>query len=131
MKKFMILLLGLLAFGTVSAQQAYPRDITLRWTNPSTYVGGEAILEGDLRGIVASCIRQDNTIAFDTEIAINPVVGSTQEHTFAGSIPQPGSYTCAVFAVTVDNVEGDPSNLVIQKYTGKPERITDLVVVFN
>ena len=117
---WLLLLLAPSAF----AQQDYPRDITLTWTWPTLYTDNTVIQPGDLRGAFITCDRQDGTRVIDTEIPITTALGSTQTEVFVGFIPQPGTYTCFSFAITVDDISSDPSNPASKKYTGKPLPIT-------
>ena len=109
----------------VAAQQDYPRDLTLSWTNPSEYENGDPILEGDLRAILATCWRNNdpNTLVVEEEVPINPVVGSEQTHTFVGSISQPGTYLCVAYAVTSTDIYSDPSNTKAFRFIGKPKPV--------
>lgn len=104
-----------------NAQQSYPRDLTLSWTQPTTYVDGSLIGAGELRGTLLTCWRQNdpNTMVIDEEVAA-PNAGGSYEHTFLESINQPGTYLCVAYAVTVDDLYSDMSNTVDRKYTGKP-----------
>lgn len=122
MKKALFSLILLFAAGTANAQSAnFPRDITLNWTMPTSYVDGTPIGAGELRGALATCWRQNspNDFIVDQEVAA-PNAGGSYSHVFAGVVPNPGTYICGLFAVTVDNIYSDMSNTVDRKVTGKP-----------
>lgn len=110
------LLLPAMAF----AQQDYPRDITLSWTNPSLYEDGSAIEAGDLESIRVECFRgSDITPAFTSAVP-DTGEGLAQSETYVAVIPRPGTYTCFAYAIVVGGAESNPSNSVNRKYTGKP-----------
>ena len=68
MKKLLICAVVLFAQNAF-AQQDYPRDITLSWTNPSLYVDGTSIDPGDLDSIRVTCFRgSDTTPAFTSTV---------------------------------------------------------------
>lgn len=100
----------------------FPAALTLTWTNPDRYVDGSAIMPGDLAFIHAFCWRNNapDTMVIDSRVPINAQVGSQQTYTWGNSISRPGTYICAVAAVTVDETYSDLSNTVERKYTGKP-----------
>ena len=122
--KYLFLLAGLLLASTASAQQEYPRDITLSWTNPSLYVDGTPIEAGDLTGIRLECYRHDDAITpviAATEVALGE--GAPQSVTYSGGIAKPGTYTCYGYAIVIGGIESDPSLPTSQKYVGKPQSI--------
>ena len=103
------------------AQQDYPRDIDYCWTLPTKYVDGTDIQPGDLASTRIVSVRQDNTVAIDELVPVGTVLpGERQCHTFAGSIPQPGTYTAVAYAITVDDISSDASAEAVKKFTGKP-----------
>ena len=119
-EKMIRLLLVLLTLPVVAfAQQDYPRDITLSWTNPSQYVDGSVIEAGDLESIRVECFRGSDTVATFVSSVPDTGEGAPQTETFAGVIPQPGTYTCFAYAIAV-GVESDASNAASRKFTGKP-----------
>lgn len=122
MKFIYTTLLLLLLSSTASAQQGYPRDITLSWVWPTTYVDTTLIQDGDLRGGDLFCFRNQDTVpVIDTlPVVIAGLPGSPQTETFVGVIPQPGTYHCFLTAVTVDAISSDFSNEATKKFTGKP-----------
>lgn len=105
----------------VYAQQDYPRDLTLSWSQPTQYVDGTTIGAGELRGALATCWRHNspNDFIVDEEVPA-PNAGGQYSYTFVGVVPGPGTYVCGMFAVTVDDIYSDMSNTVDRKYTGKP-----------
>jgi hypothetical protein len=111
-----------IAFG----QQAFPRDITLSWTNPDSYVPvapatvGEPIAPGDLESIRVECFRNSETTPAFTRVVPDTGEGQPQSETFVGVIPQPGTYRCFAYATVVGGAESDPSNEALRKFTGKP-----------
>lgn len=118
MRRAIFLLLFL--SGTSLAQQDYPRDITLSWTNPSQYVDGSIIETGDLDSIRVTCFRGNDTTPTFTSSVPDTGEGAAQEETYLGAIPQPGTYTCFAYAKVVTGEESDASNPTEKKYTGKP-----------
>lgn len=121
MKKLMIGLFLLFVSLPAMAQQGYPRDITLTFRWPTTYVSGELIQEGDLRGGDAICFRnQELAPTFDLRMDIGVPLGSLESILFAGVIPRPGNYRCFVTAVTVDEISSDLSDEARRRFTGKP-----------
>lgn len=110
----------LLLAATAQAQQDYPRDITLSWLNASEYVDGTAIEAGDLTGVRIECFRQNDTTPIVTGTFPATGEGATQTETFAGAIPQPGTYTCYGYSIVIGGIESDASNPAQRKYVGKP-----------
>ena len=117
--KYLTLLLLVVA-GAACAQQDYPRDITLSWTNASQYTDGTAIEAGDLTGTRIECFRQNDTVPIVTGTFVPTGEGQPQTEVFAGSIPQPGTYTCFGYSVVIGGIESDASNPASKKYVGKP-----------
>ena len=119
MKK-LVLAGALLLSGAVLAQQDYPRDITLSWTNPSEYVDGSIIEAGDLDSIRVECFRGSETAPTFTSTVADSGEGLAQSETYVAVIPNPGTYTCFAYAIVVDGTESDASNSAERKYIGKP-----------
>lgn len=105
---------------SASAQQDYPRDITLSWLNASEYVDGTAIEAGDLTGVRIECFRQNDTTPILTGTFPATGEGATQTETFGGAIPQPGTYSCYGYSIVIGGIESDASNPAQRKYVGKP-----------
>jgi hypothetical protein len=103
-----------------SAQQDYPRDITLSWTNADSYTDGTAIQAGDLTGTRIECFRQNDTAPMLTGTFVPTGEGEPQTETFTGAIPNPGTYTCYGYSIVIGGIESDPSNPAQKKYVGKP-----------
>ena len=101
------------------AQQDYPRSITLSWTNPVLYTTGETIQPGDLADTRLVCIRNSGETVLDELVPVSAGPGGPEEATFT-AIPNPGTYTCEAFAITIDGESSDASAAVSVKYTGKP-----------
>jgi hypothetical protein len=120
MRKVTVLIMLLLGAAAV-AQQNYPRDITLSWTAPVLYVDGTAIQQGDLKETRIYCERNDGSVVIDEAVPMIGGPGDPQEYVFSGAIPQPGTYTCTSFAVTIDDISSDASDPATIKYTGKPQ----------
>ncbi len=118
MKRFWLLILFAAPFAY--AQQDYPRDITLSWTNADSYVDGTPIEAGDLTGVRIECFRQNETVPIVTGTFPPTGEGAVQTETFAGSIPQPGTYTCYGYSIVIGGIESDPSSPAQKKYVGKP-----------
>jgi hypothetical protein len=114
-------LVGLVGLSSLaSAQQDYPRDITLNWINPSQYVDGSVIEAGDLDSIRVECFRGSDAAATFVETREDTGEGAAQSETYVGVIPQPGTYTCFAYAIVIGGTESDPSNPTSRKYIGKP-----------
>lgn len=121
-----VILALLLAPLTAMAQQEYPRDITLSWTNASEYepiapaTVGDPIAAGDLTSVRIECFRNNDTVA--TFTATVPVTGEglSQSEIFVGVIPSPGTYRCVSYSIIFDGTESVASNSTSKKYTGKP-----------
>lgn len=118
MRKFWLLILFAAPFAY--AQQDYPRDITLSWTNADSYVDGTPIEAGDLTGVRIECFRQNETVPIVTGTFPPTGEGAVQTETFEGSIPQPGTYTCYGYSIVIGGIESDPSSPAQKKYVGKP-----------
>jgi hypothetical protein len=116
----MIAVLSLLLISiSANAQQDYPRDITLSWTSADSYTDGTLMETGDLTEEHFDCYRQNEaTPTFSVTI---PAIGegAVRSETFAGVIPNPGTYRCEGFSLTVDDIS-DASNSAFKKFTGKP-----------
>lgn len=115
-----LLMLAMLA-APAQAQQDYPRDITLSWTNASQYTDGTSIEAGDLTGVRIECFRQNDTVPMLTGTFVPTGEGLAQTEVFAGAIPQPGTYTCYGYSVVIGGIESDASNPASKKYVGKPQ----------
>ncbi len=119
MKKVWLFCLLFIATGA-SAQQDYPRDITVSWTNTDSYVDGTTIETGDLTGVRIECFRQNEITPVVTGTFPPTGEGLPQTEVFVGSIPQPGTYTCFGYSIVVGGIESDASNPAQKKYVGKP-----------
>jgi len=111
----------LLLSTTCAAQQDYPRDITLSWVNADSYVDDTPIEPGDLTGVRIECFRQNDTTPILTGTFPAAGEGAPQTETFAGAIPQPGTYTCYGYSIVIGGIESDPSTPAQKKYVGKPK----------
>ena len=120
MRIIIVVLLTLVA-ASANAQQNYPRDITLSWTNADSYTDGTAIESGDLTGVRIECFRQNDTTPTVTGTFPATGEGLAQTETFSGAIPQPGTYTCYGYSIVIGGIESDPSNPAQRKYVGKPQ----------
>jgi len=118
--RYMIAVVCLLMSASAFAQQDYPRDLTLSWTNPSAYEGGAPIEAGDLETIRLECFRSNDTVAAFTAAVPDTGEGLAQSETFVAVIPSPGTYRCYAYAIVVGGAESQPSNEALKKYTGKP-----------
>lgn len=121
------LILAVLLFPVLAcAQQGYPRDITLSWTNPDSYepippaTVGDPIQPGDLESIRVQCFRNAEIVPTFVSTVPDTGEGLPQTETFAAAIPQPGTYSCFAYAIVVGGVESGPSNEALKKFTGKP-----------
>lgn len=120
--KYLTILLLLLS-ASAFAQQDYPRDLTLSWTNASQYVDGSVIEAGDLTGVRIECFRQNDTVPLFTGNFAPTGEGLAQSETFVGVIPNPGTYTCFGYSIVFDGTESDPSVPSSRKFIGKPKSI--------
>ena len=115
------LALALLLDPAAFAQQDYPRDITYCWVLPSQYVDGTAIQQGDLASTRIVSERNDGTQILDELVNVGQLApGENQCRTFLGAVPQPGTYLAVAYAITVDDISSDASNVASRKFTGKP-----------
>jgi hypothetical protein len=105
------------------AQQDFPKDVTVGWTNPDSYVDDTLIEAGDLDAIRIEIYRQNDTVPVFTATVPDTGEGLDQEEVFAAAIPQPGTYRIEGYAIVVGGVESDPSVPLFKKYTGKPRRV--------
>jgi hypothetical protein len=129
--KYMRILLAvlLLAFWAgAHAQQNYPRNITITYTQPTLYDDGTTIDAGELATNRFECSRHDATVVVAESRPVTALPGGSQSEAFTGVIPQPGTYTCFVWVSTVDT-ESDASLPDDQKFTGKPLPVTDVIIV--
>ena len=114
-----VLLLPALSF----AQQDFPRDVSVGWDNPSTYVADTHIAAGDLESIRVEIYRQNDTIPLFTATVPDTGEGAAQLENFPAAIPQPGTYRIEAYAIVVGGVESDSSEPLFKKYTGKPRQV--------
>ena len=103
-----------------NAQQDYPRDITLSWTNADAYVDGTLMEAGDLDAVIIRCFRQNDTVPTFEDMVVDTGEGAAQTETFVGVIPRPGTYNCFARSVVTDGTESDDSAEASVKYLGKP-----------
>ncbi len=120
--KILFLLLLLIPFA-VNAQQDYPRDIDVSWTNPDSYVDDTAIEAGDLENIRVEIYRQNDTVPAFTATIPATGEGTVQAEVFALAIPRPGTYRLEAYAIVLGGIESDPSIPLFKKYVGKPRRV--------
>jgi hypothetical protein len=117
---YILALIALLFAGAAYAQQDYPRDITLTWTNADSYTDGTPILAGDLESVRVECFRNQDTVPTVSRTVPDTGEGAAQTETFTGAIPSPGVYTCVAYSIVVGGAESDASGEASRKYTGKP-----------
>lgn len=110
------------------AQQDYPKELDMCWTNPDSYVDGTPIELGDLDSIRMEVYRQNDTVPVFTATIPDNGEGAQQCEVFANAIPQPGTYRIEGYAIVVGGVESDVSESLFKKYTGKPRKITNITV---
>lgn len=120
MNKLIILVAGLIISSSAFAQQDYPRDITLSWTNTNSYTDGTVMEAGDIDSVRVECFRQNEIIPAFTSTVPDTGEGVAQAETFVGVIPQPGTYNCFAYTIVIDGTESDASNQASGKYVGKP-----------
>jgi hypothetical protein len=117
-----------LVSGLAQAQQDFPKDITVSWTNPEMYVDGTVIETGDLDAIRIEIYRQNDTVPTFTATVPDNGEGAAQSQVFAAAIPNPGTYRIEGYAIVVGGEESDASESAFKKYTGKPRAITFVTV---
>lgn len=127
-KTILITTILILISVSVNAQQNYPRDITVCWTNADSYVDGTLIDTGDLVSDRIEIYRQNDTVpAFTATI---PALGEglDQCETFTSAIPQPGTYRIEGYSIVVGGIESDASESIFEKYIGKPRSMVNITV---
>lgn len=137
MKHFVWLLL--LFAGAASAQQTFPQDITVTFTNADSYTDGTPMEPGDLTcegtevvgtdcGLRFELFRNNNTVPIAVVNVPANGEGQIQTEVLVGIIPQPGTYHLVgysnVFGISSD--PSAPSNT--KKYTGKPRPMISVTV---
>lgn len=130
MKRSIIIavVLSALSVSCAFAQQDFPKDLTVSWTNPSEYTDSTLIEAGDLDAIRIEVYRQNDTTPVFTATIPDTGEGLTQSELFLAAIPQPGTYRIEGYAIVVGGVESDVSESAFKKYTGKPRKITFVTV---
>jgi len=121
--KIYLVMAALLAIAFASnaqAQQSFPRDLTLSWTNASAFVDGTLMEPGDLTGVRAECFRQNDTVPLVTGNFVATGEGLAQNEVLAGAIPRPGTYTCFAYSIVIGGIESDGSSPDMVKFVGKP-----------
>ena len=127
MKRLFIIAL-LFTASSAFAQQDFPKDLTVSWTNPSLYTDDTPIEVGDLDSIRIEVYRQNDLIPVFTATVPDTGEGAAQSELFLDAIPKPGTYRIEGYAIVVGGVESDPSVPAFKKYTGKPRKITFVTV---
>ena len=127
MKRLFIIAL-LFTASSAFAQQDFPKDLTVSWTNPSLYTDDTPIEVGDLDSIRIEVYRQNDLIPVFTATVPDTGEGAAQSELFLDAIPKPGTYRIEGYAIVVGGVESDPSIPAFKKYTGKPRKITFVTV---
>jgi hypothetical protein len=119
------------------AQQNFPRDITISWTNASEYEdviingvpeSGGPIEAGDLEFVRIEIYRQSDTVPVLTATIPDTGEGAAQTELFAGAIPKPGTYRIEGYSIVIGGAESDASESLFKKYTGKPRTITSVTI---
>ena len=121
--KMLLVVFALLFSAHSFAQQNFPKDITITWTNPSEYTDSSLIEPGDLDSIRIEIFRNNNTTPVFTATVPDSGEGLEQTELFGAAIPQPGTYRIEGYAIVVGGVESDPSIPLFKKYTGKPRSV--------
>lgn len=119
--RFLTALALLVAVSGVQAQQNFPRDVEVCWTNATEYEDGTP-LGADLTGIRIEYYRNADTVpAFTAEI---PALGAEQCETFVASVDQPGTYTIVGYSIAL-GLYSAASDPVIRKFIppNKPTNI--------
>ena len=121
--RIMIALALICLSGSAFAQQDFPKDVLVEWTNPSTYVDDSPIEAGDLDSIRVEIYRHNDTVPVFTVTVPDTGEGAPQLENLVSAIPQPGTYRIEAYAIVVGGVESDPSEPLFKKYTGKPRKV--------
>lgn len=120
--KMIIGVIMMITGGAIHAQdQAFPRDLTLSWTNASQYEDSTPIEAGDLASVRLECANNltPTVLVIDQTVAANGE-GLAQTQVFAGVVPTPGTYICYGWSIVTDGTESAPSNPATKKYLGVP-----------
>ena len=123
MKRLFLIVVLLSACGVSQAQQDFPRDITVSWTNPDSYVDGTLIEVGDLEFIRIEIYRHNDIVPVFTATIPDNGEGADQSELFAAAIPKPGTYRIEGYAIVIGGIESDASESAFKKYVGKPRSI--------
>jgi len=132
----LLCILTLLIGTTAQAQQDYPRDLTLSWTNSSEYIDliiggvvtpGGLIEPGDLIGVKVDCYRHNDTVPMLSAIVPATGEGLGQTEIYQGAIPKPGTYRCEAFSIVIGDIYSSASNPTFKKFVGKPKRVTEFI----
>ena len=123
MKRLFLIVVLLSACGVSQAQQDFPRDITVSWTNPDSYVDGTLIEVGDLEFIRIEIYRQNDIVPVFTATIPDSGEGAAQSELFTAAIPKPGTYRIEGYAIVIGGIESDTSESLFKKYVGKPRSI--------
>ena len=127
MNKLIIIAAIFLFAHQANAQQDYPRDITLSWTSADSYTDGTLMEPGDLTEEHFDCYRQNDTVPIFSITLPAVAEGATRVETFVGAVPNPGTYRCEGFSLTVDDIS-EASLPAFKKYTGKPKAMINLTI---
>lgn len=139
MSILVLTMIGLLALAAnAHAQQDFPRDINVSWTNADSYVDtvladgtvlpGGLIEPGDLENVRIEIYRQNDTVPVFTATIPDTGEGASQSELFAFAIPQPGTYRIEGYSIVIGGVESDASVPAFRKYTGKPRSIRNVTI---
>jgi hypothetical protein len=137
MKHILFAVVLLVFCGIVQAQQNFPRDIAISWTNASEYEdviingvpeSGGPIEAGDLEFVRIEIYRQSDVVPVLTATIPDTGEGAAQTEIFVGAIPRPGTYRIEGYSIVIDGVESDASVPMFKKYTGKPRTITSVII---
>lgn len=138
MIKWLALIAALLVCIPAQAQQDFPRDIKVCWTNADSYEDtilpdgtvllGGPIDPGDLVSDRIEIYRQNDPVPALT--ATIPALGEglKQCEIFTAAIPNPGTYRIEGYSVVVGGIESEVSESIYKKYIGKPRSITEVIV---
>jgi hypothetical protein len=137
MKRFFLIIALLAAGMAAQAQQNFPRDITISWTNASEYEDvlvngvpepGGPIEAGDLDAVRIEIYRQNEAVPVFTATIPDTGEGAAQTEVFSQAIPRPGTYRIEGYSIVVGGAESDASESAFKKYTGKPRTIVNVTI---
>lgn len=134
----LVVLVAAIVAAPACAQQDFPRDIDVSWTNADSYVDttladgtvipGGLIDAGDLENVRIEIYRQNDTVPVLTATIPANGEGLPQSELFTAAIPRPGTYRIEGYSIVIGGIESDTSEPLFKKYVGKPRSIFNISV---